>query len=93
MNMNKRNQTIAIARYLAYKISLNRRLEGMSEDDYIRNPIGLDVGQYIDDLMKYCPESMVDNVMNNTNSMIMRLGEEQINVLAFMPFEGSVVNA
>ena len=91
--MNKKNQTIAIARYLAYKINLRNRLDGMSDEDYEKNPIGLDVGQYIDDLMKYCPESTVDNVINNYKSMIMRLGEEQINILAFMPFEGGVKNA
>ena len=60
---SKRNQTIAIARFLMYKSGLNRQLAGMSDEDYLKNPIGLDVGQYVDDLMKYCPESTVDPVL------------------------------
>lgn len=31
---SKRNQTIAIARFLMYKSGLNRQLDGMSDEDY-----------------------------------------------------------
>ena len=67
---SKRNQTIAIARFLMYKSGLNRQLDGMSDEDYLKNPIGLDVGQYVDDLMKYCPESTVDTVLRHQDDMI-----------------------
>lgn len=53
---SKRNQTIAIARFLMYKHGLNQQLEGMTDEEYLAHPIGLDVGQYVADLMKYCPE-------------------------------------
>ena len=52
---SKRNQTIAIARFLMYKYGLNQQLEGMTDEEYLAHPIGLDVGQYVADLMKYCP--------------------------------------
>ena len=50
---SKRNQTIAIARFLMYKYGLNQQLEGMTDEEYLAHPIGLDVGQYVADLMKY----------------------------------------
>jgi len=50
---NKRNQVIAIARFLAYKAELNKQIENMSEEQYMQNPVGLDVGQYVEDMMKY----------------------------------------
>lgn len=43
---SKRNQTIAIARFLMYKYGLNQQLEGMTDEEYLAHPIGLDVGQY-----------------------------------------------
>ena len=84
---SKRNQTIAIARFLMYKSGLNRQLDGMSDEDYLKNPIGLDVGQYVDDLMKYCPESTVDTVLLHQDDMIRRLGEDYLSVIAYMPFD------
>ena len=62
---SKRNQTIAIARFLMYKHGLNQQLEGMTDEEYLAHPIGLDVGQYVADLMKYCPEHIVDQVMEH----------------------------
>ena len=62
---SKRNQTIAIARFLMYKYGLNQQLEGMTDEEYLAHPIGLDVGQYVADLMKYCPEHIVDQVMEH----------------------------
>ena len=44
---SKRNQTIAIARFLMYKYGLNQQLEGMTDEEYLAHPIGLDVGQYV----------------------------------------------
>lgn len=85
---NKRNQTIAIARFLAYKSNLNRRLDGVSDEDYLKNPLGLDVGQYVDDLMKYCSESTVDTVLRHQEDLILRLGEEYLSIIAFMPYDG-----
>jgi len=84
---SKRNQTIAIARFLMYKSGLNRQLDGMSDEDYLKNPIGLDVGQYVDDLMKYCPESTVDTGVRHQDDMIRRLGEDYLSVIAYMPFD------
>ena len=48
---SKRNQTIAIARFLMYKYGLNQQLEGMTDEEYLAHPIGLDVGEYVADLM------------------------------------------
>lgn len=62
---SKRNQTIAIARFLMYKYGLNQQLEGMTDEEYLAHPIGLDVGEYVADLMKYCPEHIVDQVMEH----------------------------
>ncbi len=56
MMNSKRNQTIAIARFLMYKHSLNQQLDGMTDEEYLADPIGLDVGSYVKDLMRYCPE-------------------------------------
>ena len=65
---SKRNQTIAIARFLMYKYGLNQQLEGMTDEEYMAHPIGLDVGQYVADLMKYCPEHIVDQVMEHQDA-------------------------
>ena len=83
---NKRNQVIAIARFLAYKAELNKQIENMSEEQYMQNPIGLDVGQYVEDMMKYCTEHTVDTVLKNQNEMIARLGMEYLSAIAFMPY-------
>ena len=84
---SKRNQTIAIARFLMYKYGLNQQLEGMTDEEYLAHPIGLDVGQYVADLMKYCPESTVDTVLRHQDDMIRRLGEDYLSVIAYMPFD------
>ena len=65
MMNSKRNQTIAIARFLIYKHSLNQQLDGMTDEEYLAHPIGLDVGEYVRDLMRYCPENVVDQVIAN----------------------------
>ena len=44
MRNSKRNQTIAIARFLMYKHNLNQQLDGMTDEEYLADPIGLDVG-------------------------------------------------
>lgn len=88
---SKRNQTIAIARFLSYKAQLNARLDEMSDEEYLKNPIGLDVGQYVEDLMKYCPEETVDKVLRNQDGLIARLGEQYLVLLANMPYEEGVM--
>lgn len=91
---NKRNQTIAIARFLAYKNDLNKRLENMTEEQYVKNPIGLDVGQYVEDLMKYCPESTLDTVLRHQDDLILKFGEEYLSIVAFMSYaEGGEIHA
>ena len=52
---SKRNQTIAIARFLMYKYGLNQQLEGMTDEEYLAHPIGLNVGEYVADLMICTP--------------------------------------
>lgn len=88
----KHNQTIAIARFLSYKSSLNRQLEGVSDEDYMKNPLGLEVGQYVDDLMKYCPESTVDTILRHQADLILRMGEEYLSIIAFLPYDGGERN-
>lgn len=91
---NKRNQVISIARFLAYKADLKFKMENMTEDEYLNNPIGLDVGKYIDDMLKYCPEQIVDSVLKYQDEMISRLGMEYLVVVAFMPYvDGGESNA
>ena len=82
---SKRNQTIAIARFLMYKYGLNQQLEGMTDEEYMAHPIGLDVGQYVADLMKYCPEHIVDQVMEHQDALLRRLGTDYLTVIAYMP--------
>lgn len=89
---SKRNQTIAIARFLAYKSNLNRQLDGMSEEEYLKNPLGLDVGPYVEDLMKYCPENTVDTVLRHQDMLISRLGDQYLSVIAFLPYDGGEKN-
>ncbi len=91
---SKRNQTIAIARFLAYKNDLNKRLEAMTDEQYLKKPIGLEVGQYVEDLLKYCPESTVDTVLKHQDDLILRLGEDYLSIDAFMPYaEGGGIHA
>ena len=90
---SRKNQTIAIARFLAYKSHVNAVLDNMSDDEYVKNPTGLEVGQYIEDLMKYCPTETVDKVLRNQSGLITRLGEEYLIILANMPYEGVSINA
>ena len=78
---SKRNQTIAIARFLMYKYGLNQQLEGMTDEEYLAHPIGLDVGQYVADLMKYCPEHIVDQVMEHQDALLRRLGTDYLTVI------------
>lgn len=89
--MSRRNQTIAIARFLSYKAQLNSRLDGMSDEEYLKNPIGLDVGKYVEDLMKYCTEETVDKVLRNQDGLIARLGENYLVLLSNMPYEEGVM--
>lgn len=92
--MSKRNQTIAIARFLAYKAQLNAKMDAMTDEDYLKSPVGLDVGAYVEDLMKYCAEETVDTVMRQQDKLISRLGETFLFVTANMPYEPEVtVNA
>ena len=84
---SKRNQTIAIARFLMYKYGLNQQLEGMTDEEYLAHPIGLEVGQYVADLMKYCPEHIVDQVMEHQDALLRRLGTDYLTVIAYMPYE------
>lgn len=84
---DKQNQIIAIARFLLYKSELNRRLEGMSDEEYLKNPVGLEIGEYMEDLMKYCPEETVDKVLRYQTGLIARLGEDYLAVIANMPYE------
>lgn len=78
---SKRNQTIAIARFLMYKYGLNQQLDGMTDEEYLAHPIGLDVGQYVADLMKYCPEHIVDQVMEHQDALLRRLGTDYLTVI------------
>ena len=79
---SKRNQTIAIARFLMYKHGLNQQLEGMTDEEYLAH-----VGQYVADLMKYCPEHIVDQVMEHQDALLRRLGTDYLTVIAYMPYE------
>ncbi len=91
---NKSNQVIAIARFLAYKSNLNKQLENMTEEQYYKKPVGLEVGSYIQDMMKYCPEQTVDIVLKNQSRMIERLSVEYLSLIANMEFaDGSEINA
>lgn len=87
MMNSKRNQTIAIARFLMYKHSLNQQLDGMTDEEYLAAPIGLDVGEYVRDLMRYCSENVVDQVMEHQDALLRRLGTDYLSVIAFMPYE------
>ena len=87
MMNSKRNQTIAIARFLMYKHSLNQQLDGMTDEEYLADPIGLDVGGYVKDLMRYCPENVVDQVMEHQDALLRRLGTDYLSLIAFMPYE------
>lgn len=89
---SKRNQTIAIARFLVYKNNLNKQLEGMSDEEYMKNPLGVDVGQYVDDLMKYCSETTVDTVLRHQEDLILRIDEKYLSIIAFMPYDGGEQN-
>jgi hypothetical protein len=89
---SKRNQTIAIARFLVYKNNLNTQLDGMTDEEYMRNPLGIDVGQYVDDLMKYCSEATVNTVLRHQEDLILRIDEEYLSIIAFMPYDGGKEN-
>lgn len=84
--VNRRNQVVSIARFLAYKADLKLKMDNMSDEEYSNNPIGLDVGLYVEAMMKYCPEHTVDSVIKNQDEMISRLGMEYLVVVVFMPY-------
>ena len=69
------------------KYGLNQQLEGMTDEEYLAHPIGLDVGEYVADLMKYCPEHIVDQVMEHQDALLRRLGTDYLTVIAYMPYE------
>ena len=64
-----------------YKYGLNQQLEGMTDEEYLAHPIGLEVGQYVADLMKYCPEHIVDQVMEHQDALLRRLGTDYLTVM------------
>ena len=39
------------------------------------------------DLMKYCPEHIVDQVMEHQDALLRRLGTDYLTVIAYMPYE------
>jgi len=44
--------------------------------------------------MKYCSESTVDTVLRHQTDLILRLGEDYLSIVAFMPYaEGGEVYA
>lgn len=91
---NKRNQMIAIARFLAYKTNVNEQIKNMTEDQYMQNPVGMEVGKYIEDMMKYCPEHIVDRVLKNQEKMIAILNMDYLRIMAFMPYiDGGEIHA
>ena len=61
--------------------------DGMTDEEYLADPIGLDVGSYVKDLMRYCPENVVDQVMEHQDALLRRLGTDYLSVIAFMPYE------
>ena len=92
--VNRRNQVVSIARFLAYKADLNLEMDNMSDEEYLNNPIGLDVGLYVEAMMKYCPEHIMDSVLKNQDEMIVRLGMEYLVAVAFLPYvDGGETNA
>ena len=42
---------------------------------------------YVADLMKYCPEHIVDQVMEHQDALLRRLGTDYLTVIAYMPYE------
>ena len=74
-------------REVDFDMELNQQLEGMTDEEYLAHPIGLDVGQYVADLMKYCPEHIVDQVMEHQDALLRRLGTDYLTVIAYMPYE------
>jgi hypothetical protein len=85
---DRRNATIAISRFLAYKNDLNKRMENMTDEQFAEHPIGFEVGRYVEDMMKYCSESTVDTVLKHQDDLILRLGENYLSIVAFMPYAG-----
>ena len=45
------------------------------------------MGSYVKDLMRYCPENVVDQVMEHQDALLRRLGTDYLSVIAFMPYE------
>ena len=84
---SKRNAMIIEAEADRLRHGLNQQLEGMTDEEYLAHPIGLDVGQYVADLMKYCPEHIVDQVMEHQDALLRRLGTDYLTVIAYMPYE------
>ena len=73
---------------MARQIFYNKEFAGQDfAKEYLAHPIGLDVGQYVADLMKYCPEHIVDQVMEHQDALLRRLGTDYLTVIAYMPYE------
>ena len=70
-----------------YKSGLNLQLDGMSYEEYLAHSIGVVVAQYVADLIKYCPEHIVDQVMEHQDALLRRLGTDYLTVIASMPYE------
>ena len=53
--------------------------------------ISIDYARYnyynVKDLMRYCPENVVDQVMEHQDALLRRLGTDYLSVIAFMPYE------
>lgn len=59
----------------------------MTDEDYLKKPVGLEVGAYVEDLMKYCSEETVDTILRQQDKLIARFGETFLFVTANMPYE------
>lgn len=71
-------------------LSASPKVEHHFSDEEVRRHyehIGLDVGAYVKDLMRYCPENVVDQVMEHQDALLRRLGTDYLSVIAFMPYE------
>lgn len=49
--------------------------------------LGETADDYVADLMKYCPEHIVDQVMEHQDALLRRLGTDYLTVIAYMPYE------
>ena len=84
---SKRNQTIARARVMMYKDGVDQTLEDMTEEEYLAHANGVDGGKYLADQKKYCPENIVDQVMEHQDDLLRSVGTDELTVIAYMPYE------